>query len=1314
MKEFADIPAPEALRSAQVGAGARDARTTNELGTPRDASLEAVCFTAGVDGTPFAAGVTHAYLAADRPPPAVIAGISSGALSAAAMAASFEELASCHEEKERNEARRWRWFRSYLDALANRPLDVFWRGLPSFAEFSTLGGRLRPLPDPAIPQDSFLKEAERDALKRRFLLQHLGQWICHLPLKMKDIAGLFVNSAVARERNIGTWWERCMATARFLGLAVLSVLQFLLHLVVTPQFLNQAHYLQPTKSGKRRSPRLRPLFGWRGWLGSTVIFVLLLTWFFTLIGLGLGMVLGGLHSFSLPRWPAMARWIPDMDVLQCLKLGAIIAAAPVAVGLLVSMLRPLTTWLAQQHRLRPLAWLAQKAVDFFSKGNAALVEYLIERTGITRALLSDFYLLHFLAHLFADGGRRTRTIGSFKHSQLLLVAAPLQTIPRKPDQANDAKAPGGQPRGGKTHQLWAAPGTDLIAALRASLALPGLFEPIRLSRERFSKAWQGAQSIDFSRITQADLVDGAVIRNNPLPALFTFLDPRQKDQGSKLGDEIERANTPERPGIHVVYSIAVDKRELGEAASREDVPDIVEAAQKSLRLARRCDTELEVIQTNFMSGLEKTIRDLQPQQDAAMQPLRCIYADEIAPASHEPFQNQVAPTRDEVLRLTAEGCRRTLGRLYAREILTHPQGKDTGKLQCKMLLSAVAKRREQAISQAQRGGCAEVCGRCTHEVEVLQELQRAQRKEATQPRESALPFRADHFPQLRRDRPRVVLVTSGGVFRGAFHVGLAGALLEIGLQPDLIVGASVGTLIGAVTGALFHLEETKARKRLQQLAKIFLEVDQQVTHTRSLLSAVRTLALRATAVNLSPREVIWMLQRGAREDAGFAAVGAPPALLDALADMFLFPHRETAEMASSFVTGKFAEALRQFLHLLRQETLPRLDVREALLGTSLLELRARELLDLSDEAAALSTHLEPDWWTLGSGGQPFMGPPGDPKRRHIAFFGTATDLWTESLKLLGGEAPEDEPYDIVEAALASSAFPAIFSPRRESQIRPGVGRSDVVFADGGMFDNLPFIPAINVLRSVQLDELKPWENREKVPDAKLIQSLEDRRDNPDLFIVGALNVNPEETDAAPVPYQHLPAIFARAGSLRDNVKIRTFQRASRAVDRQIQQLVEAAKQGGRMDSSQRQLIAGVVNSAILPVFPTSRDHLNPTFAFTPSTGFAPERVGRSIGDGCYQTLRTLALEQAGLPQEDQRTRALRAVRNAGKLKDLRRRTEREDPRAENRMNAFLCPFFEKVSDSGQGERFECPFVEEKKQKAANLIFRQCISDPMHG
>ncbi len=51
------------------------------------------------------------------------------------------------------------------------------------------------------------------------------------------------------------------------------------------------------------------------------------------------------------------------------------------------------------------------------------------------------------------------------------------------------------------------------------------------------------------------------------------------------------------------------------------------------------------------------------------------------------------------------------------------------------------------------------------------------------------------MPPLR-PAPRIALVLGSGGPRGYAHIGVMRALEEVGLQPDLIVGSSVGALIG--------------------------------------------------------------------------------------------------------------------------------------------------------------------------------------------------------------------------------------------------------------------------------------------------------------------------------------------------------------------------------------------------------------------------------------------------------------------------------------------------------------------------------------
>src|SRR4029077_8767616 len=186
------------------------------------------------------------------------------------------------------------------------------------------------------------------------------------------------------------------------------------------------------------------------------------------------------------------------------------------------------------------------------------------------------------------------------------------------------------------------------------------------------------------------------------------------------------------------------------------------------------------------------------------------------------------------------------------------------------------------------------------------------------------------------------------------------------------------------------------------------------------------------------------------------------------------------------------------LKQMKKETLRRLDVEFSLMGVSLLEPTARRLLG---SGYGIPLHVP----------QPFL----DDK---IAFFATTTNLQKETTFLLGREhIGEGESFDFVQGTLASSAFPAIFAPRRESDVFPGTGRTDVLFTDGGMFDNLPFIPTIEVMAAVQHAHFESVCSREVerplgCSDFTPMTFLAQRHAAPDLFIAGSLNIPPEEDE----------------------------------------------------------------------------------------------------------------------------------------------------------------------------------------------------------
>lgn len=93
-------------------------------------------------------------------------------------------------------------------------------------------------------------------------------------------------------------------------------------------------------------------------------------------------------------------------------------------------------------------------------------------------------------------------------------------------------------------------------------------------------------------------------------------------------------------------------------------------------------------------------------------------------------------------------------------------------------------------------------------------------------------------PAGELEAERIVLVLSGGGLRGLVHVGAWRALLELGLRPQVIVGTSIGALVGAAAaaGADWDVVERAARSVVR---KEIATLDRRVL----LLNGVRRPAL---------------------------------------------------------------------------------------------------------------------------------------------------------------------------------------------------------------------------------------------------------------------------------------------------------------------------------------------------------------------------------------------------------------------------------------------------------------------------------------
>jgi predicted acylesterase/phospholipase RssA len=528
---------------------------------------------------------------------------------------------------------------------------------------------------------------------------------------------------------------------------------------------------------------------------------------------------------------------------------------------------------------------------------------------------------------------------------------------------------------------------------------------------------------------------------------------------------------------------------------------------------------------------------------------------------------------------------------------------------------------------------------------------------------------AHDFERLAKATPKVIFLGSGGVFRGAFHIGVLAAMNQLKLYPDIVVGASVGTLMGGALCRMTAGADAEASQVLSDLTDLFIHVDQQVAVTSTLKSATKQLGTRARAIQLSPAGLARRIRAGSQADAGYAATGAPPELTDALSSLLTIPHNKTIRITSSFVAGHFSAATAAFLTQVRRETLPSFNIQNCIMGVSLLESAARRLLQFSETGDEL--HLV----------QPYM--QNTTSGRQVAFFGTTSFLNASTPFLLGRDFLSTGPsWSTVQEGLCSSAFPAVFAARAEADLMPGVGRSDRFFADGGMFDNLPFFPAFEVIGAVQASQ-------PTFPLPYFQAKLLERSRNRNLIICAGLNEKPRRD-----PHfvgDTLFAIHDRAQKLSYESKTNTFLSSAATSNRLYDEIVNCDL--NCLLQSDLDFLNGYVPAEIVDITPTDAAHINGTFAFCKTLGMNPLRIQASIADGCFQTLKQLA---GGVP-----------ARANPRLTDTLVNFVDRDKGQHGKETSCHCPYFHLA-----GKAFSCPFSATKTDSAL-AVYGVCGKDPAH-
>ena len=449
--------------------------------------------------------------------------------------------------------------------------------------------------------------------------------------------------------------------------------------------------------------------------------------------------------------------------------------------------------------------------------------------------------------------------------------------------------------------------------------------------------------------------------------------------------------------------------------------------------------------------------------------------------------------------------------------------------------------------------------------------------------------RSDGALERGTERPLVSVVFSGGGFRGVFQVGVLNAFCLAGVKPDVVAGASVGTIMAALAARAFtESEEARQKHRVARIAATFLAVDRLVLTDR-FADFIRRFTLRFASARFSFRDADhlfrqfdqrkWELltRRSRRVLAGIHRI----AYMDPLEVLGLL------SLHSPQKRGQLADRVL----LCAQDALNRAGVGTELLGAEPLELliRAHVLPNLEDQGAEFKEFL----------------------RGGIHFLATTTNLRTGELDVLGSFCNPLRQPALVPGLLASSAFPGVFRPRMNWELRAGSPGLPEELIDGGVADNLPIIP---VYRFLFYAGYKGWLKLRPTVDSEPGGRKEAR---PHLLLTASLE--PRRRVLKGKELQRVaecwPWLRSRTAQLQYNVKVDSH----RETQHDLRRICEALRK--QIPGPSEVELPDLHISCVKP------EWLCGTFAFHPMLGFRRTRQAQNIAHGCASTLVHLHREQ---------------------------------------------------------------------------------------